>query len=94
MAWAFQKESELLPVFNYYLHQMQERGIMDKLRREIVRKHKNAGETQVPDVIVLGYEDLAFPFLALLTGICVAFIQLGIETVKNALALSKMMTRL
>ena len=58
---------------------------MDKLRREIVRKHKNAGETQVPDVIVLGYDDLAFPFLALLTGICVAFIQLGIETVKKCI---------
>ena len=51
---------------------------MDKLRRAIVGRQKNVDE--VLDVIVLGYEDLAIPFIALLIGVCVAFIQLGIET--------------
>ena len=83
MAWAFQNDSELLSVFNYYLHQMQETGVMDKLRRAIVGRQKNADE--VLDVIVLGYEDLAIPFMVLLTGIGVAFIQLGIEAVKKCI---------
>ena len=85
MAWAFQKDSELLPVFNYYLHQMQETGVLDKLRREIVGRLKNVDETKVLDVIVLGYEDLAIPFLILVTGTGVAFIQLGMEAVKKCI---------
>ena len=35
---------------------------------------------QVQDSNGLGYEHVAFPFLALLFGLCVAFMQLGTET--------------
>ena len=56
---------------------------MDKLRRAIVGRQKNADEDL--DVIVLGYEDLAIPFMVLLAGIGVAFIQLGIEAVKKCI---------
>ena len=83
LAWGFQKNSELLPVFNHYIHQMQETGVLDKLRREIVGRQKNANSAKVLGAMMLGYEDLAIPFLVLLIGAGVAFIPLAIEAVKK-----------
>ena len=82
MAWAFQKDSELLPIFNHYLKKMQETGIIERLRQTYMGNSN--GDTDTSNIHeeyiqVLGYEDVLFPFLALLAGLCVAFIQLGIE---------------
>ena len=83
MAWAFQRESELLPIFNYYLGHFQGAGVIDRLQQKFIRdsnRDTDASKKQVQDINGLGYENVAFPFLALLSGICVALLQLGIET--------------
>ena len=80
MAWAFQKDSELVGVFNYHIHKMQATGNMNRFWQEIERKRKsNKYATKMQEIHVVGYENVAFPFLALLTGLLIAFLQLGIE---------------
>ena len=82
LAWAFQKESELAPLFNYYLDMMQQTGVIDRLEKKFVGKSDKSNiETQVQDINSLGFEKVVFPFLALVTGLSVAFMQLGFETV-------------
>ena len=83
MAWAFQKESELLPIFNYHLEKLQQTGVMERLRQKMMQYpvgNTDASNIQVQDSNGLGYEHVAFPFLALLFGLCLAFMQLGAET--------------
>ena len=85
MAWAFQINSELLPIFNHYLGKMEQAGIIDRLR------HKYLGDkgmdtanskNQVNDIddIGLGYGSVVIPFSILLAGLCWALLQLGIES--------------
>ena len=53
---------------------------MDRFWQEMERKRKNNKyATKVQEVNVVGYENVAFPFLALLTGLFAALLQLGIE---------------
>ena len=79
MAWAFQKESEILSMFNYHLDEMKQTGVIDRLGQTFMGDASKP--LQVQDINGLGYEHLAFPFIALLSGLCVALLQLGIETV-------------
>ena len=81
MAWAFQRESELVPIFKYYLAKMQQSGVIDRLRQKYIDRNGDTGASKIQDLQGLGYESVVLPFLALLTGLCVAFMQLGIETV-------------
>ena len=57
---------------------MKQTGITDRLEHKFLEEHN----TQVQDKTqtVLSYEDVMFPFLALLIGILIALGQLGIET--------------
>ena len=55
---------------------------MSRLKQEIERNfNRNKDNGKVQDAHVLGFENVAFPYLALSIGIAVAFIQLGIEIV-------------
>ena len=77
---AFQKDSDLACVFNYHIHKMQARGIFDRFWSEVERKQNmNKDDTKVQNVNVVGYENVTFPFMALLTGLLAALLQLGIE---------------
>ena len=59
---------------------MTETGIINKFRRDAESGER--GDLAILDnVVVLGYENVAFPFLALLTGLFVALIQLGVEII-------------
>ena len=81
LAWAFQRESELLPIFNYYLDKMQQTGIIHRLQQKFIGDHnRDTDASMIQDINGLGYANVAFPFLALLSGICLALLQLGIET--------------
>ena len=66
-------------MFNYYLDEMKQTGVIDRLGQTFMGDASKP--LQVQDINGLGYEHLVFPFIALLTGLCVAFMQLGIETV-------------
>lgn len=81
MAWAFQKESELLQIFNYYLDKLQQSGVIDRLRKKFIGdSSQNTDASKMQNIIELSLEDVSFPFVALLTGLCVAFMQLAMET--------------
>ena len=80
MAWAFQRESELLPIFKYYLDKMKQTGVIIRLRQKFIGNIGDTGTSKIQDLQGLGYDSVVLPFLTLLIGLCVAFIQLGIET--------------
>ena len=80
MAWAFQRQSELLPLFNHHIHLMKQSGIIDRLRQKYLDEKNLVTSQTIVDTNVLGYDNVMFPFLALLIGLCVALLQLGIET--------------
>ena len=80
MSWAFQRESELLPIFNYWISKMHQTGVIDRQQQKSIGGLKWATDTSISkDNNGLDYKNVAFPFIALLTGLFVAFIQLGIE---------------
>ena len=59
---------------------MKARGIFDRFWSEVERKQNmNKDDTKVQNVNVVGYENVTFPFMALLTGLLAALLQLGIE---------------
>ena len=61
---------------------MGETGTLSRLREEIKRNfHRKKDAGIVQDANVVGFENVAFPFLALLIGISLAFVQLGLEFV-------------
>ena len=62
---------------------MTETGVINKLRRDAERGEGEGDRAMLAldNVVVLGYENVAFPFLALLSGLALAFIQLGVEII-------------
>ena len=78
--WGLQKDSELLEFVNYHLIKMTETGIVNRFRRD-AESGEREGPAALERVVVLGFENVAFPFLALLTGLAVAFMQFGIEII-------------
>ena len=83
MAWAFQKDSELVGMFNHHIHKMKMTGNIDRLWQVIDRKQKMNKDTRnmKREHQALGYENVFFPFLVLLNGLCVAFLQVSLEVV-------------
>jgi len=80
--WAYQKDSQLVGIFNYYTQKIRETGLLNRLRQEIVRNyHKKKDTTRVQEADVLGFENLVFPFLTLFIGIVFAFAQLAMEMI-------------
>ena len=68
-------------MFNHYLVKMQETGVIERQLQMITptinRDSYNTLATKEPSG--LGYDRVIFPFLALLVGFCIAFVQLGLE---------------
>ena len=71
-AFAFQKESEFLHLFNHFLKKMLEAGIIFKMNKDFSKR--KIINYEVEPAVTLGYENLAFPFLVLLGGLTVAAI--------------------
>ena len=64
---------------------MKQTGITDRLQQKLLGEsniHWSTSKTRVQDITQTGlrYEDVMFPFLALLTGIFMALLLLGLET--------------
>ena len=71
----------LADVFNYHIHKMQATGNMDRIWQDLARKQNlNKDDTKIQNVNDLGYENVAIPFVALLTGLLAAILHLGIES--------------
>ena len=61
---------------------MQETGTMGKLWQKIERQLKrNNDGSKVQEANVLGFDDVALPFVTLLVGVCAGILLLGIEGV-------------
>ena len=58
---------------------MKETGTFSKMKEEILRNNRKTDGGIVEDAHVVSLENVAFPFLVLLTGVSLAFVQLGIE---------------
>ena len=68
MAWAFQKNSELVECFNYHLQKMIEAGILDQLYSVYVDVKITTELDKEGDTMSLGYMNAAFPSLVLMGG--------------------------
>ena len=79
-AWAFQKDSELVDLFDYHLHKMKEIGMRDRLWQEVEKKPiMNQDSINGQGHNAIGYENVAFPFIELLIGLFSASMLLVIE---------------
>ena len=71
-------------MFNHHTQKMKESGTLSWLRQEIVRNFdKEKDASKVNDAHVLAFEKVAFPFLALLTGILLSFLQISSEFITS-----------
>ena len=66
-AYAFQKGSEFVFMFNHFLKKMHEGGIIDRMNLDwSLREEMNF---EIDPVVNLGYENVAFPFIILVGGL-------------------------
>ena len=81
-ALALQKNSPYLPLFNYYLNEMQEKGVSE----QILSKYEPAAQI-CPDSsgLPLGFDSCFTAFLALLGGAFVGFAIFIIEVISRAI---------
>ena len=71
-AFAFQKNSEFLHLFNHFLKKMMEAGIIFKINKDITKR--KIINYEMEPAVTLGFENLAFPFLVLLGGLTLAVV--------------------
>ena len=79
---SFQKDSEMVGIFNYYLRKTQENGIMRILEQKmgiIPQTDKLSHDIKENG---LGYENVAFPFSILLIGILASILLIVIEALR------------
>ena len=69
-AYAFQKCSEFLFMFNHFLKKMHESGVIDQMNRDWSLREEM--EFEINPAVTLGYENVAFPFMILVGGLLIA----------------------
>ena len=92
LRWGFQKDSEVLELFNYHLQKIQESGVYRRLEQKMYYD-LNEDDTEKEDYIledaaefedyVLSYKNVAIPFSVLQIGLLVSLLQLGLEAMKK-----------
>ena len=76
---SFQKNSEMVGIFNYYLRKTQENGIMSILEHKMGIIPQTDQFAHNIKENGLGYENVAFPFSILVIGILASILQIVIE---------------
>ena len=70
---------------NYHLDKMEQSGIIDRLHKKFLKSQNIHSDTDAIMTKVyeegIGYDNVVVPFLVLLTGLCLALLQLGIEAI-------------
>ena len=89
MAWAFQRNSELVECFNYHLQKMIEAGILDQLYSVYVDVKITTELDKEGDTMSLGYMNAAFPSLVLMGGLTLSMVQLTAESLWNRMKTPK-----
>jgi len=82
-AFAFQTQSELLPLFDHWLNKLRQSGHLHHLEAKWVRR-KETGRT-IDEAKAMGWSYLCFPFAALTCGSLLAIIIAFIEWKKEGL---------
>ena len=76
-AIAVQKDSEFKPMFDYYLYKLKETGTLHELYNEwdphFTQQSQRDGYKIGQSADVLGYNNLAFPFILMATGLVASF---------------------
>ena len=80
-AFAFQKGSEFLHLFNHFLKKMMEAGIIFKINKDMSKR--KIIDYEVEPAVTLGFENLAFPFLVLLGGLSLAVVMSCCEKLRT-----------
>ena len=80
MAFAFQNDSEFVEVFNIFLLNLRQTGLLDKIYQKWIPKSVEEADPDEP-VSPLGFENLSFPFLGLTWGALVAGLFVLIEMI-------------
>ncbi len=79
-AFAYPKNSEFFELFNHVLHNMEERGTMDRIRRKwLPDGNQGASGQSLADASELDYFNLIFPYLTLISGILMGLVTVGVE---------------
>ncbi len=82
VAWALQKNSELTACLNYHLSQLDESGILFKMRRRWTWRASE--EFGIAEAEPLDYENIMFPFCVLVISAAVALILAIAERIKRS----------
>ena len=78
-SYALPKHSELIGLFNHHLGKLKEAGVMHNIRQrwfgaKLAMTKREQEEDESRGAEVLGYENVAFPFIAVFTGLGMAMI--------------------
>ena len=72
-------------MLNYHLEKMEQSGVIDRLHKKFLESQNIYPDTDAIMTKVydegIGYDNVVVPFLVLLTGLCVALLQLKIEAI-------------
>ena len=90
-AWAFQKHSELKPIFDFYLMKMRHAGHLDRLLFKYMSK-PGGGETICPSpVVAISYNSVVSAFAALGNGFIIAGVLIFVEFVTSGTRISQVL---
>lgn len=84
LAMAFQEDSEIRPIFNYYINKMRETGVVSRLWNRYIKYDVPKDNTERifnDEANPLGYDNLFFPALVLILGLLGAWVIIVVEIV-------------
>ena len=77
MAYGFKPGSEFLALFNHQLQRLREAGILERALRTLNSQQPKGNVKEQPEALVLGFENLTFPFVVLAAG-CLGAVTIAI----------------
>ena len=89
VAFGLQKGSEYTEIFNYNIQKMDEAGILDSLAKEHISTQTPSQTTGVEEPISLGYDNVLFPCIVLVSGCALSVMIFAGETIGRLLNKSK-----
>ncbi len=86
-AFAFQKNSDLVPIFNYHLLKMEENGVLDRIRMKwgLINPLQDIEKVTESSSFPLGLGNVFFPFFILVVGSVSSSILGLVEWVKRTI---------
>ena len=68
-AFAFQQNSELLDLFNYHINKLEASGVLQHIKNDWIYSGAMSDQSdKQPEAVVLGFENVFFPFVVVGSG--------------------------